>query len=79
MNVYDNEASTPCVRTHYLWWREMLDDSGASRATINSELMVRQEGTRHARRNITMYNLDIVLVVRSRAATSTYSRSRWRR
>lgn len=49
--------------------RRLLDDGEVSEATINSELMVRREGTRDVRREITVYNLDMILAVGYRATT----------
>jgi len=39
------------------------------RATINSELIVRQEGSRQVRRQVAVYNLDMILAVGYRAMT----------
>jgi hypothetical protein len=39
----------------------VLSDGEGSEATINSELIVRQEGSRQMRRQIAVYNLDMIL------------------
>lgn len=49
--------------------RRILDDGEATEATINSELMVRQEGGRQVRREVKHYNLDMVLAVGYRVTT----------
>lgn len=49
--------------------RRVLADGEASEATINSELMVRLEGSREVRRQITVYNLDMILAVGYRVTT----------
>jgi hypothetical protein len=41
----------------------VLADGELTEATINSELIVRQEGARLVRREVQMYNLDMVLAV----------------
>ncbi|MCL2490279.1 MAG: virulence RhuM family protein [Propionibacteriaceae bacterium] len=47
----------------------ILADGEVDRATINSELMVRQEGSRQVRRQVVVYNLDMILAVGYRATT----------
>jgi len=47
----------------------ILVDGEVDRATINSELIVRQEGSRQVRRQVTVYNLDMILAVGYRATT----------
>lgn len=49
--------------------RRILDDGEVTEATINSELMVRTEGARQVRREIKVYNLDMVLAVGYRVTT----------
>ncbi|MEV7974126.1 RhuM family protein [Cellulomonas sp. NPDC089187] len=49
--------------------RRVLADGEVSEATINSELMVRVEGTRQVRREVKVYNLDMVLAVGYRVTT----------
>ena len=49
--------------------RRILDDGEVAQATINSELMVRQEGARSVRREVLVYNLDMVLAVGYRVTT----------
>ncbi|KQY30568.1 hydroxyacid dehydrogenase [Nocardia sp. Root136] len=49
--------------------RRILDDGEVTEATINSELMVRQEGGRQVRREVKHYNLDMVLAVGYRVTT----------
>ncbi|GAA0406469.1 hypothetical protein Acor_51770 [Acrocarpospora corrugata] len=41
----------------------ILEDGELTEATINSELIVRQEGSRQVRREVLVYNLDMVLAV----------------
>lgn len=41
----------------------ILEDGELSEATINSELIVRQEGSRRVRREVQVYNLDMILAV----------------
>lgn len=41
----------------------ILDDGELTEATINSELIVRQEGSRLVRREIQVYNLEMILAV----------------
>lgn len=50
--------------------RRILDDREVTEATINSELMVRQEGDRQVRREVTVYNLDMILAVGYRVTTT---------
>lgn len=50
--------------------RRIIDDGEVPRATINSELMVRREGEREVRREVTVYNLDMVLAVGYRVTTA---------
>lgn len=47
----------------------VLDDGEVDQATIKSELMVRSEGTRIVRRELKLYNLDMVLAVGYRVTT----------
>ncbi len=47
----------------------VLDDGELSEATINSELIVRSEGSRQVRRQVQVYNLDMVLAVGYRVTT----------
>ena len=49
--------------------RRILADGEVSEATINSELTVRIEGTRQVRRQVKVYNLDMVLAVGYRVTT----------
>lgn len=49
--------------------KRVLADGEVAEATINSELMVRQEGAREVRRQITVYNLDMILAVGYRVTT----------
>ncbi|MET7706578.1 hypothetical protein [Micromonospora sp. NPDC005413] len=39
----------------------VLADEEVTEATINSELIVRVEGTRQVRREVKVYNLDMIL------------------
>jgi hypothetical protein len=41
----------------------ILEDGELTEATINSELIVRQEGSRQVRREVFVYNLDMILAV----------------
>ncbi|MGY0497654.1 RhuM family protein [Nocardia sp. FBN12] len=47
----------------------VLADGEVSEATINSELIVRTEGTRPVRREVKVYNLDMVLAVGYRSTS----------
>jgi hypothetical protein len=47
----------------------VLADGEVTEATINSELMVRTEGARQVRREIKIYNLDMILAVGYRVTT----------
>lgn len=47
----------------------VLADGEVDERTINSELMVRQEGSRQVRREVKLYNLDMVLAVGYRVTT----------
>ncbi|SEE83178.1 virulence RhuM family protein [Ruania alba] len=47
----------------------ILTDGEQTEATINSELMVRTEGSRQVRRQVQVYNLDMVLAVGYRVTT----------
>ncbi len=49
--------------------RRILEDGEVSTATINSELRVQAEGTRRVRREVKIYNLDMVLAVGYRVST----------
>ena len=43
--------------------RRILEDGEVAEATINSELRVRAEGARQVRREVKIYNLDVVLAI----------------
>ncbi|WP_327033749.1 RhuM family protein [Micromonospora ureilytica] len=47
----------------------VLADEEVTEATINSELIVRVEGTRQVRREVKVYNLDMILAVGYRVTT----------
>ncbi|MDR0593163.1 MAG: virulence RhuM family protein, partial [Bifidobacteriaceae bacterium] len=47
----------------------VLADGEVSEATINSELIVRQEGRRQVRREVKVFNLDMILAVGYRVTT----------
>lgn len=47
----------------------ILDDGEVSEATLNSELIVRQEGNREVRREVKVYNLDMILAIGYRVTT----------
>ncbi|MCI1641322.1 MAG: virulence RhuM family protein [Actinomyces sp.] len=47
----------------------VLADGEIDKATVNSELMVRSEGARHVRREVQVYNLDMVLAVGYRSSS----------
>jgi len=47
----------------------ILDDGEVSEATLNSELIVRQEGSREVRREVKVYNLDMILAIGYRVTT----------
>ncbi|WP_426989913.1 virulence RhuM family protein [Pseudarthrobacter sp. Y6] len=47
----------------------VLGDGEVTEATINSELMVRTEGTRQVTREVKVYNLDMILAVGYRVST----------
>ena len=49
--------------------RRVLADEEVTEATINSELIVRTEGTRQVRREIKVYNLDMILAIGYRVTT----------
>lgn len=49
--------------------RRILDDGEVGTATTNSELTVRQEGNRQVRRELLIYNLDMILAVGYRVTT----------
>jgi len=49
--------------------RRILEDGEVTGATINSELRVRTEGSREVRREIKVYNLEMVLAVGYRVTT----------
>ena len=49
--------------------RRILADGEVSEATINSELVVRPEGGRQVRRELLIYNLDMILAVGYRVTT----------
>lgn len=49
--------------------RRILEDGEVVEATINSELKVRAEGSRQVRREVKIYNLDMVLAVGYRVTT----------
>lgn len=48
----------------------ILADEELSEATINSELMVRVEGSREVKREVRVYNLDMVLAIGYRVTTA---------
>ncbi|WP_159805961.1 RhuM family protein [Cellulomonas citrea] len=48
----------------------VLADGEVDESTVNSELMVRTEGTRQVRRELKIYNLDMVLAVGYRVTTA---------
>ena len=49
--------------------QRVLADGEVGEATVNSELVVRVEGDRQVRRQITVYNLDMILAVGYRVTT----------
>lgn len=49
--------------------KRLLEDREVTEATINSELIVRLEGTRAVKRTIKFYNLDMVLAIGYRVTT----------
>jgi hypothetical protein len=49
--------------------RRVLADGEVDESTCNSELQVRQEGTRQVRREVNLFNLDMVLAVGYRVTT----------
>lgn len=49
--------------------RRVLDDGEVTQATLNSELRVQVEGSRRVRREVRIYNLDMVLAVGYRVST----------
>lgn len=49
--------------------RRVLDDGEVTRATIDSESKVQQEGSRTVRREVKIYNLDLVLAVGYRVSS----------
>jgi len=49
--------------------RRILDDGELTEATIDSESIVRIEGNRQVRRNVAVYNLDMILAVGYRVTT----------
>lgn len=49
--------------------KRVLEDGEVTEATINSELMVRTEGDRQVRREVKIYNLDMVLAVGYRSTS----------
>lgn len=50
--------------------RRILDDGEVGDATINSELIVQLEGERQVRREVKVYNLDMILAVGYRVTTA---------
>lgn len=50
--------------------RRVLDDGEVTRATIDSESRVAQEGRRQVRRDVKIYNLDLVLAIGYRVSSS---------
>lgn len=56
--------------------RRVLEDGEVTEATINSELMVRREGERDVRRQLKVYNLDMILAVGYRVTSSRATRFR---
>jgi len=59
-------TSVPNVKQVIL---RILADGEATEATINSELIVRQEGQLQVRREVLIYNLDMILAVGYRVTT----------
>jgi hypothetical protein len=49
--------------------RRILADGEVTESTINSELIVRREGNRDVRRELTVYNLDMILAIGYRVTT----------
>ncbi len=49
--------------------RRILDDGEVTEATINSELIVRREGNRDVRREMTVYDLEMILAIGYRVTT----------
>lgn len=49
--------------------RRILDDGEVTESTINSELRVQTEGSRQVRRDVKIYNLDMVLAIGYRVTT----------
>ncbi|MDR3359760.1 MAG: virulence RhuM family protein [Bifidobacteriaceae bacterium] len=47
----------------------VLEDGELTEATINSELIVRQEGSRQVGREVRLFNLDMILAVGYRVTT----------
>lgn len=64
-DLYDTSVSNIAHIT-----RRILDDGELTEATIDSESIVRAEGTRQVRREIKIYNLDMVLAIGYRVTTS---------
>lgn len=56
--------------------RRVLEDGEVTEATIDSELMVRREGDRDVRRQLKVYNLDMILAVGYRVTSSRATRFR---
>ncbi|WP_231515568.1 virulence RhuM family protein [Herbidospora cretacea] len=54
------DTSVPNINQRIM---QILDDGELTEATINSELIVRQEGSREVRREVRVYNLDMILAV----------------
>ncbi|MBF4618230.1 virulence RhuM family protein [Clavibacter sp. VKM Ac-2873] len=50
--------------------RRILDDGEVTEATINSELIVRREGNRDVRRELTVYDLEMILAIGYRVTTN---------
>ncbi|MEU8279243.1 virulence RhuM family protein [Microbispora bryophytorum] len=54
------DTGIPSINKHIT---SILDDGELPKATISSEEIVRQEGTRRVRREVLVYNLDMILAV----------------
>jgi len=65
--IADLYATTVTNVNHII--RRVLDEGEVSRATIDSESIVRQEGARQVRREVAVYNLDMILAVGYRVTT----------
>jgi hypothetical protein len=65
--IADLYATTVTNVNHII--RRILDDGEVTGATIDSESIVRQEGTRQVRREIALYDLDMILAIGYRVTT----------